>query len=245
MKGKKITTGEKSGMPTSLRSIILSFCILCVTLQLHAQLSYVTLPPLTTNNYDYGDIIVPGGNSLTITASNARFGTITVRPEAQLIIKNTTILMRNKIVVQCGPECSYSALVAESDVNKPTYYCQGGELLVQGSTITSVGTLAYRKWNGIEVWGPDNIQAVQTQTKGHVFLTSSAIANAKVGILTCRSNFTKKGGLIRATDTKFLNNDFSIQYYGTPSAPTTIYIPPFYMTELAVNGLQYFFALHV
>lgn len=222
-----------------------------VAVTAQVQPNYYTLTPLTTANLDYGDIVVHSGTSLTITAQNAKFGTITIAPSARLIIQGTTIYMRNKIIAQTGA-CDYAPNLFWDpfEAHRPagsTNRCMGGELLVQNSTITADPSNNRTRWIGIELWGVDNVVPVSITEKGHAYITGSTITKANAAITTCRRDYVDKfGGAVRATNTRFINNDESVIYDGTPTAgayPQYIpnALPPFqYQYELPLNGLEYF-----
>lgn len=216
------------------------------------QPTYYSTGTLNTDNYDYGDITVLSGNTLTIEAQNAVFGTIIVCPSAQLIISNSTVLMKNKIIVKTGncnwPEHHNDPFIDLWDTQHPAERCLGGELKIDGSLITAYTNTAGHKWGGIEVWGVSNTAPVSITEKGHVYITKSTIKSAVIGIFTASTSQNNRvGGAIRATETDFINNDFGVLYYGTPTAaayPISVpnSQPPFnqYMYELPLNGNEYF-----
>ena len=96
----------------------------------------------------------------------------------------------------------------------------GGKLVVNGATLTSDSVTVL--WRGIEVWGtPDaaqysGIRAVTSPQQGEVVLNNAVIKNAVCGVRVGRQhlrNISKGGGVVKATNTQFVNNQRAVHFY--------------------------------
>jgi hypothetical protein len=115
-----------------------------------------------------------------------------VKSADTLIIENTTIAVfkDKKIIVE-----------------------PNAKLIVKNSTITNYKDCSNSYWQGILVEGNANLSQNETN-QGVVELNNSVIENAHVAISTIDSNYNwdKTGGIIKANNTTFLNNNKSIEF---------------------------------
>ncbi|MGH1337694.1 MAG: T9SS type A sorting domain-containing protein [Aureispira sp.] len=86
----------------------------------------------------------------------------------------------------------------------------GGELLVDSSTITN---LCGQTWQGIQVWGNTHLEQIPATNQGVITITNSKIEHAKEAISPWEvGNFPRPdgtggtGGIVKATNSIFLNN---------------------------------------
>lgn len=135
----------------------------------------------------------PEGTTVTGTISWSTPRTIAsdlrIIPGATLTISNTTITVGQGIKITVEP---------------------GAKLQIFNSTITN--TCGY-VWDGIKVWG--NSTLVQNGTnQGTLIIDNSTIEHAIEAIEVVKpGDMTKTGGIVKATNSNFLNNKRSVAYY--------------------------------
>jgi hypothetical protein len=121
---------------------------------------------------------------------------ITVKPGATLTITSTVQLSKHsKIVVE-----------------------PGGKLFINSGTLTKLDNFM---WPGIEVWGETiagQFPSGGNFAQGYLVLNNANIEYAKSAVELWKPNdYTKAGGILKATDSYFINNAKSIHacYYNT------------------------------
>lgn len=85
----------------------------------------------------------------------------------------------------------------------------GGKLVVNGGTLTNA--CSDKLWKGITVAGSTTTPQNE-QTQGSVILTNATIENALVAVNAALLKGGSNGGIIRATNTNFVNNVQAIDY---------------------------------
>jgi len=88
----------------------------------------------------------------------------------------------------------------------------GGKLILNNSTITSCPN---KTWKGIQVWGNKNANqypnAQGNYQQGYLELNNSTVINAEVAAdLWKPGDYKKTGGILKATNTNFINNTRSV-----------------------------------
>lgn len=87
----------------------------------------------------------------------------------------------------------------------------GARLIVNNATLTST-ECPNAMWRGIEVWGNTSLSQ-QGSNQGAVTLTSATIEHANEAIQLWKPyDWTSTGGIVRATNSTFLNNNRSVQF---------------------------------
>lgn len=133
---------------------------------------------------------------------------------------NTDIYVRGEIHVPAGTTLQITGglIVHFADGNQMEYDTKliiepGGRLLVNNATLTSTDCPG-AMWRGIEVWGNSELSQTVTSNQGFVQLTNQAkIENAYEAVQLWKSyDWTSTGGIIRATNSHFINNKRDIQF---------------------------------
>jgi hypothetical protein len=96
---------------------------------------------------------------------------------------------------------------------------RGGKLVIDGGSVTSVGTGL--RWRGIEVWG-NSSQPQQVVHQGWVrIINEGSVKNSVMGIYTNRPDHAEEGrwepgytgGIVQGIDARFVNNKTALQFY--------------------------------
>ncbi|MFU8845030.1 MAG: S8 family serine peptidase, partial [Bacteroidales bacterium] len=96
---------------------------------------------------------------------------------------------------------------------------RGGKLVIDGGSVTSVGTGL--RWRGIEVWG-NSAQPQQVVYQGWVrIINEGSVKNSVMGIYTNRPDHAEEGrwepgytgGIVQGIDARFVNNKTALQFY--------------------------------
>ncbi len=135
--------------------------------------------------------------------------------------QGASVKMHDTVLIQID---SSARMIIENNVkfgkNAKIIVKPGGKLVVNGATLTSDSVTVL--WQGIEVWGtPDaaqysGIRAVTSPQQGEVILNNAVIKNAVCGIRVGRQhlrNISKGGGVVKATNTQFVNNQRAVHFY--------------------------------
>ena len=135
--------------------------------------------------------------------------------------QGASVKMHDTVLIQID---SSARMIIENNVkfgkNAKVIVKPGGKLVVNGATLTSDSITVL--WRGIEVWGtPDaaqysGIRAVTSPQQGEVILNNAVIKNAVCGIRVGRQhlrNISKGGGVVKATNTQFVNNQRAVHFY--------------------------------
>lgn len=90
---------------------------------------------------------------------------------------------------------------------------QGGRMIVDGGTLTND---CGKFWNGIEIWGTYSSNSLSSQ--GRVIIRNNAtISNAAEALRMWKpGDYNSSGGIISATDSKFINNKRSAEFISYP-----------------------------
>ena len=89
----------------------------------------------------------------------------------------------------------------------------GGRLIIDGGTIT---TACNKMWEGIEVWGNSSQHQFaygnNQYYQGYVNLNDATISNARNAVSLWKpGDYSKTGGIVKATNSRFINNRESIR----------------------------------
>ncbi len=135
--------------------------------------------------------------------------------------QGASVKMHDTVLIQID---SSARMIIENNVkfgkNAKVIVKPGGKLVVNGATLTSDSVTVL--WRGIEVWGtPDaaqysGIRAVTSPQQGEVVLNNAVIKNAVCGVRVGRQNLrniSKGGGVVKATNTQFVNNQRAVHFY--------------------------------
>ena len=135
--------------------------------------------------------------------------------------QGASVKMHDTVLIQID---SSARMIIENNVkfgkNAKIIVKPGGKLVVNGATLTSDSVTVL--WQGIEVCGtPDaaqysGIRAVTSPQQGEVVLNNAVIKNAVCGVRVGRQhlrNISKGGGVVKATNTQFVNNQKAVHFY--------------------------------
>lgn len=137
-------------------------------------------------------------------------------PQVNTISSSTTITgelwPRRSLYVPPGVTLTLSGATLHMPRNSVISVDQGARLIVNNSTLTN--DCDNCMWRGIEAWG-DHEQIQTPSHQGWVRLTNSTVEHAKLAV--CNYNPASgapgsAGGIIQATNTKFLNNSISSEF---------------------------------
>nr|MBA3900952.1 hypothetical protein [Bacteroidota bacterium] len=171
----------------------------------------------------------PGLNPL-----NNNGGQIAKIGEKLIIPAGRTIIIEG-MTLQFAPGAS---LIIE----KGTSTANGGNLILRGCTLTAEDNCDIEAmWNGVEVWGDQNI--MQNLKQGRITIDNSLIERAHIGVSlfkrtpTIDESFT--GGRIVARNSTFKNNSVDVHFkrYAFPNS-STFTLCEFLTTEVITNGLD-------
>ena len=132
---------------------------------------------------------------------------------------NTKKYITTNIIIPNNVTLTITDTIAFSNNAKMIVH-PGGRLNISGGVLLS--SCDNSLWQGIEVWGtPDaaqysDIRAVTSPQQGEVILNNAVIKNAVCGIRVGRQhlrNISKGGGVVKATNTQFVNNQRAVHFY--------------------------------
>lgn len=149
-----------------------------------------------------------------------------------IVISTTAILNINDLTIEFGPN---ARIIIEAGMSVGGMIYNGGRLNLNNSILTSDSQCLKDMWRGIEVRGKSTSSqgTLTNSVQGKVVMNNSVISNAIKGIVAMRYNmsviggnvtFTAvnngAGGIVRATNSTFLNNqnDVSLLNYSTQTS---------------------------
>ena len=128
---------------------------------------------------------------------------------------NSPSVVAGNIIVEPGGQLTITNEVAFYPQSK-IIVKPGGKLIVNGGTLTNILTCrTSRLWQGIEVWGNSTAHqypdANGNYQQGYVELNNATIENAVCAIALWKPNdYSMTGGIIKATNSYFINNAKSV-----------------------------------
>lgn len=134
---------------------------------------------------------------------------------------NTAMQISGNVIIENGAKLTITNNVSFSQHSK-IIVKQGGKLIVNGGTLTNTNSYCnyFKMWQGIEVWGNSSTHQYANSygqyQQGYLELNNATIKNAKCAVeLWKRGDYTTTGGILKATNSTFLNNSKSIHalYY--------------------------------
>jgi hypothetical protein len=167
-----------------------------------------------TEHYNAGQILI---NSNT-TWSNSNISTLFPGISPWSAAEANTIRIANGITIMNG-----ATLTIDNNVNlefgplAKVIVEPGARLLVNGTANSPcrIGPACQKEWRGIEVWG-DRTQGqgnLNNTAQGAVILNHCTIEHALEGLTVGDpSSWGREGGIVKATNCRFLNNVRDVQY---------------------------------
>ncbi|MCF8344635.1 MAG: T9SS type A sorting domain-containing protein [Bacteroidales bacterium] len=90
----------------------------------------------------------------------------------------------------------------------------GSRLIINGGTLTKA---CDGFWKGVEVWGDTSKYQIPYENQGYMEIENGKIECAEIGVLLGMrdqdSLFEKGGGVLKATNSNFLNNTVDVEFY--------------------------------
>ena len=126
--------------------------------------------------------------------------------------------------------------------NKKIIVKPGGQLLVDGATITSTSD---QLWQGIEVWGNPSLSQIPANQGWLVVTNGGTIENAEVAVRAGSADYTGKGGgIVLAENAVFLNNTVSAMFdpYTAYTNTSAFGSCTFNYTKTITSGFKFYFA---
>lgn len=137
------------------------------------------------------------------------------------VIWNTAMQISGNVIIENGAMLTISSTISFSQHSK-IIVKPGGKLSVNGGILTNINTFCnyFKMWQGIEVWGNSSTHQYANSNgqyqQGYLELNNATIKNAKCAVeLWKPGDYTTTGGILKATNSAFLNNSKSIHalYY--------------------------------
>ncbi|MCK9422161.1 MAG: T9SS type A sorting domain-containing protein [Bacteroidales bacterium] len=118
------------------------------------------------------------------------------------------------LIIECGANVTILGGTLYFDENSKIIIKPGGKLVLNGATCTSPCGLS---WQGIEVWG--NSSQHQFTINGQCYQGTVELKSGTVIENACNAirlwhpgDFNSMGGIVRATNTNFKNNQFTVDF---------------------------------
>ncbi len=154
-----------------------------------------------------------GIQGMTITATNDGTWTYGDNP-----FNNSMVPVRivEDLIFEPGTTTNISNMVIEFDVDADIIMKVGSKVYLNGSTLTSI-SCAKIMWPGVDLFGTTNTASSIDQVplsnnpdQGYLFMNNSTIENAIQAVDVGTTLANKGGGIIKAYNSKFRNNQIDV-----------------------------------
>ncbi|MFN3316997.1 MAG: hypothetical protein ACK40K_09315, partial [Raineya sp.] len=130
------------------------------------------------------------------------------------------VILDQDLIIKSG-----NTLTVKCKVNMPEngkiIVEQGAKLVIDGGRITND---CYLMWQGIEVWGNTNLSHTNANQGVLELINGAIIENAVNAVTTWKPNdWSKSGGIIRASNSIFRNNRRSVEFRSYPKTNTSYF----------------------
>ncbi|MFZ4707082.1 MAG: S8 family serine peptidase, partial [Bacteroidales bacterium] len=167
---------------------------------------------------------------------NAAYAVNLAKPESSLTIAatenvtwTTHKMFKGNITLAAGATLTLQNMTLEMGENNYIFVSRGAKLTIDHSTITALCNSPTNMWQGIYVDGTIFLPQNPPTNQGYVVMKNNATISNAISAITCDMSPSPTpvlhgGGLIRATNSHFYNNELAVDMDTYPGANLSTFI---------------------